>query len=75
MARIKITYCKPCGYAARAQRLAAALDAKLGLEAELVAGTGGIFEVSVDDKVVVKRARTGFPTEEDVLTAVAAAVG
>jgi selenoprotein W-related protein len=75
MPTIKITYCKPCGYATRAQRVAAALSTALGLEAELVAGKGGIFEVTVDGKAVAKKARSGLPTEQDIVAAVAAAVG
>ena len=71
MEKVRITYCKPCGYGRRAQRLASALRA-VGLEAELIAGRGGIFEVAVGSNVVAKKTRAGFPTEEDVIAAVAA---
>ena len=63
MEKVRITYCKPCGYGKRAQRLASALRA-VGLDAELVAGKGGIFEVAIGGKVVAQKTRAGFPTGE-----------
>lgn len=37
------------------------------MDAELVIGGAGVFEVSVDGKVVANRTRLGFPSEEDIL--------
>lgn len=73
MARIGIVYCKPCGYAARAERLARLLESK-GWNAELRAGKGGIFEICVNGKAVARKTRAGFPADEDVVAAIAAAV-
>jgi selenoprotein W-related protein len=47
----------------------------LGLEAELVVGSSGIFEVAVDGRVVAKRGLIGFPSEQEIVKAVAAATG
>ena len=44
------------------------------MEAELVPGSGGIFEVAVDGRVVAKKGLTGFPSEQEVVQAVRAAL-
>ena len=44
------------------------------MDAKLVAGSGGIFEVAVDGKVVAKKGMGGFPTEQEVVKAVGAAL-
>jgi len=64
---VTITYCNSWGYLPRATRAAAELKKALGVEPELVAGSGGIFEVAVDGRVVAKKALTGFPSEQDVV--------
>ncbi len=51
------------------------LKKNLGLEAELVVGSSGIFEVAVDGRVVAKRNLIGFPSEQEIVKAVAAATG
>jgi len=71
---IQITYCKPCGYRARAQRVADALRDQLGVQVELVAGKGGIFEIAVDGKMVARRRRDGFPSEDEIVAAVGGAL-
>jgi predicted Rdx family selenoprotein len=43
------------------------LKEQLGVDADLVVGQAGVFEVSVDGKVVVSRTRLGFPSDEDVV--------
>lgn len=42
------------------------------MEATLIPGSGGIFEVAVDGRVVAKKTYDGFPTPEAVVAAVAA---
>ena len=44
------------------------------MEADLLPGSGGIFEVAVDGKVVAEKGLTGFPSEQDVVKAVGAAL-
>ncbi len=74
MKNISITYCRPCGYERRAADAAAALQKELALTATLVPGTGGIFEVRVDDETVAKRAKGHFPDTAEIVAAVSAAV-
>jgi selenoprotein W-related protein len=49
------------------------LKEELGVEAELTPGSGGIFEVAVDGAVVAKRGFLGFPSEQEIVDAVAKA--
>ena len=74
MTDVSIIYCKPCGYEKRAADAAAELRKRLDVTAKLVPGTGGIFEVQVDGKVVAKRAKGHFPDAAEITAAVAAAL-
>jgi selenoprotein W-related protein len=74
MSDVSIIYCRPCGYEKRAKDAAAALRERLALEARLVPGTGGIFEVKVGEVTVARRAKGHFPDASEVVAAVAAAV-
>src|SRR5262245_20221741 len=74
MAEVSIIYCKPCGYAGQAADAAAALQKQLKLTASLSAGTGGIFEVRVNDKVVARRSKGHFPGTTEIVASVAAAL-
>ena len=40
------------------------------MEAELIKGSGGIFEVAVDGTVVAKKALGQFPSEQAIVEAV-----
>lgn len=73
MPDVSIIYCRPCGYEKRAKEAAAALRARLAIDAKLVPGRGGIFEVKVGDKTVSKRAKGHFPGAAEVVATVAAA--
>lgn len=55
--------------------MAAALEQDLGVKAELKTGHSGIFEIAVDGKVVAARSARGFPTEQQAVDAVRAALG
>ena len=48
---------------------------ELDVEATLVKGHSGIFEVAVAGKVVASKGRFGFPSPEDVVEAVSKALG
>ena len=74
MSDVSITYCKPCGYLKRAEDVSAELKQKLGVEATLIPGKGGIFEVQVDGKVVAKKKLFSFPDAAEIVKAVAGAV-
>ena len=71
--KVQITYCAPCGYKPRAVKAATALKDKLSVETELIPGHGGIFEVSVDGKVVAQKTRMGFPGVDEIVNCVAQA--
>jgi selenoprotein W-related protein len=65
--KIVIQYCEPCGYRPRAQQAAARLQQVAGAEVELVKGTGGVFEVSVDGALKFSKKATGrFPTDAEL---------
>ena len=63
--RVEIEYCTQCRWLLRAgwtaQELLTTFQAEIG-EVALVPGTGGIFDVRIDDRVVWSRAAEGrFP--------------
>ncbi len=48
--------------------MAAAIKKSCGLEAKLIEGAGGIFDVKVDGKLIYSKHETGqFPEESEVL--------
>jgi hypothetical protein len=51
------------------------LKKALGVEPELVAGSNGIFEVVVGEKVVAERDFWKFPSEDEIIHAVSKALG
>ena len=46
-----------------------------GVESELKVGSSGIFEIAVNGKVVSKRSFFGFPSEDEIVTAVGKELG
>ncbi|RTE93382.1 Rdx family protein [Bradyrhizobium sp. LVM 105] len=73
MSEVTIIYCRPCGYEKRAKEVAAALRRQLGLDADLVPGKGGIFQVKLGDRIVASRSKGHFPDGDDIVAAVNAA--
>jgi selenoprotein W-related protein len=73
MSDVSIVYCRPCGYEKRAKAAAAALRQQLAVDATLVPGTGGVFEVKVGGEVVAKRSKGHFPDAAEIVAAVTAA--
>jgi selenoprotein W-related protein len=68
--RVEITYCSQCRFILRASWLAQELlmtfDTDLG-EVALVPGTGGIFEVRLDDELVWSKKEEGrFPDSKEL---------
>lgn len=50
--------------------MAAAIKSELGIEAELIKGGGGIFDIKADSKVVYSKHQTGrFPEHAEVVEA------
>ena len=65
---IRIKYCAEWNYRPQASSLLAALKKKFGVEAKLIADGGGIFEVSLDGKVVFDKFSVGrFPEDQEVI--------
>jgi predicted Rdx family selenoprotein len=46
------------------------LREELGIEARMVRAHGGVFEVSVDGTVVARKSFDGFPSEDQIVSAV-----
>jgi selenoprotein W-related protein len=46
----------------------------LNADVKLIAGSGGVFDVAVDGKVVIKKTWEGFPDEESIVKAVSEAL-
>jgi selenoprotein W-related protein len=59
-------------YLPRATRAAAVLKERLGVDATLIKGAGGVFQVAVDGEVVARKTLDGFPTEDAIIDAVRA---
>ncbi|UGT43369.1 Rdx family protein [Nocardia yamanashiensis] len=74
MSEVVITYCKPCGYLKHARAAAEALDSRLGIEPVLTPGSGGVYRVTVDGAVVAAKSRQGFPSPDQIVTAVAESI-
>jgi selT/selW/selH-like putative selenoprotein len=72
---VTIFYCVTCKYFPQAAAAAEALHEALGVEAVLVRGHSGRFEVEVDGAVVLTKGRSGFPSSRDVVEAVARTLG
>jgi len=64
---VEITYCVVWNYDPWAASLAAELKSALGVEAKLTKGSGGVFDVVVDGKLVYSKRETGrFPEPGEV---------
>lgn len=56
----------------QASSLAAAIQAKLGIDVKLIPGRGGIFDVVVDGRrIYCKQETDRFPTHDEVLAKLA----
>ncbi len=65
--KIKIKYCVPCGYLARAEEFKSVLEEK-GAEVELIDGDRGIFDVWVNDELTFSKHTEGrFPEIEEIV--------
>jgi len=67
MSQLTIEYCVQWNYEPRAAGLAASIERQLGLQAKLIKGKGGAFEVVLDGQPVFSKRETGrFPDPEEV---------
>ena len=61
---LSITYCTQCNWLLRSAWMASEVLSTFSLErgaVTLVPGTGGIFEIRIDEDLVWERKRDGFP--------------
>jgi len=66
--RVQITYCGAWNFLPQASSLAARIQEELGVEAELIRGGNGIFDVVVDGKRIFSKDAVGrFPEDEEIL--------
>ena len=65
--RIEIEYCGMCAYLPNATSLAAELKEALSVDAKIVEGSNGAFEVVVDGELIFsKKATQRFPDEGEI---------
>ena len=50
--------------------MAALIKDATGVETDVVEGARGEFSIRVGDRVVAEKSRTGFPSDEEILSAV-----
>ena len=69
--KIAIKYCAQWNYLPRASSLGDELKKNLGAEIELVAGSNGVFDISLDGNMIYSKFEEGrFPQTEDILSRV-----
>ena len=65
--KISIEYCAQWNYKPRALRVKDRLVELYNAEVDLVAGGGGVFEITQDDRLLFsKKAEGRFPTDEEL---------
>jgi len=65
--KVSIQYCTSWGYLNQALSLRESIEKQFGIKAELIKGTGGVFEVSVNDNLLYSKKDLGrFPNENEV---------
>ncbi|GEM_PF-484012 len=74
MKKIRIVYCKPCGYLPRAEEMKKELEKRLKgkVTVKLEPGDSGIYDVYSDGKLVFSKHREmRFPDNEEIVRGVA----
>ena len=65
--KVSIEYCTSWGYLNQALSLRESIESKFGIKAELIKGTGGVFEVSLNNSLIFSKKDLGrFPNENEV---------
>ena len=64
---ITIEYCTSWGYLNQALSLRESIQSKFGVNAELIKGTGGVFEVTLNNSLIFSKKDLGrFPNENEI---------
>ncbi len=67
--KITIEYCVQWNYLPRASGLEDEIKRNFDTEVELVKGSGGVFEVCMNDKTIFSKSQEGrFPTPEEIVS-------
>jgi len=67
---VSITYCVRWSYLPRASSLGARLARELGIEARLIKGDNGVFDVVANGKLIFSKDAAGrFPEESEIVEA------
>ena len=65
--KIRIEYCMQWNYEPRALSLRDSIKNKFGVEAKLIEGSGGVFEVTLNNSLIFSKKDLGrFPNENEV---------
>ena len=65
--KVSIEYCTSWGYLNQALSLRESIESKFGIKAELIKGTGGVFEVKVNNHYIFsKKEENRFPEENEI---------
>lgn len=65
---IKIYYCSVWNYEPTAASLAEELQKEFNVDAELIPGNNGIFDVVIDDQLIFSRAsESRFPEQDEII--------
>jgi len=64
---VSIEYCTSWGYLNQALSLRESIEKQYGVTAELIQGTGGVFEVSFNNSLLFSKKELGrFPNENEI---------
>ena len=65
--KTEIKYCVPCGFLPRAEELKKKMEKEFKAEVKLVEGEKGVFDVSVNNKLIFSKYKEGrFPTWDEI---------
>ena len=65
--KVSIEYCTSWGYLNQALSLRESIQSKFGVKAELIKGTGGVFEVTLNNSLIFSKKDLGrFPNENEI---------
>ena len=65
--KVSIEYCTSWGYLNQALSLRESIQSKFGVNAELIKGTGGVFEVTLNNSLIFSKDDLGrFPEDGEI---------
>ena len=65
--KVSIEYCTSWGYLNQALSLRESIERQFGIKAELIKGTGGVFEVTLNNSLIFSKKELGrFPDDNEI---------